>query len=152
MNQRISNPFTTVWLQYPAEQRPDYERFCQSENRSPLDSSPFPRRVDMWFAALSVAARKGLPPVDLSSYKTVSFVEGQIFDRDPWRIRALMLVALSVDRTIDVVDDPPRMMSIANGLAAGGAPLIVEMLSEGEDRQIWNLSEALQKMLISDQT
>ena len=151
MNQRISNPFTSVWLQYPAEQRPDYERFCQTDNPSPLDSSPFPRRVDMWFAALSIAIRKGLPPVDLSTHKTLSFVEGQIFDRDPWRIRALMLVALSVDRTIDVVNDPSRMMSIANGLAAGGAPLIVGMLSEGEDRHIWNLSEAIQKLLDSDQ-
>ena len=147
MNQRISNPFISARLLYPAEQRPHYERFCQTDNPSPLDSSPFPRRVDMWFAALSVAARTGLSPIDLSTRKTVPFVEGQIFDRDPWRIRTLMLVALSIDKSIDVVDDPAHMMSIANGLAAAGAPLIVKMLSEGEDRHIWNLSEAMEKLL-----
>ena len=147
MNQQVRNPFSSAWLRYPAEQRPAYERYCQTDNPSPLDSSPFPRRVDMWFAALSIAARNGLSPVDLSTHKTVSFVEGEIFDRDPWRIRALILVALSVDGAIDVVDDPPRMMSIANGLAAAGTPLIVRMLSEGEDRQIWNLSEAMQELL-----
>ena len=147
MNQRIGNPFTSTRLLYPAAQQPDYERFCQTDNRSPLDRSPFPRRVDMWFAALSIAARNGLPPVDLSTHKTVGFVEGQIFDGDPWRIRALMLVALSVDKSIDVVDNPARMMSIANGLAAAGAPLIVEMLSGGGDRPIWNLSEGLEKLL-----
>ena len=106
----------------------------------------------MWFAALSIAARNGLSPVDLSTNKTVSFVEGEIFDRDPWRIRALILVALSIDGAIEVVDDPPRMMSIANGLAAAGTPLIVRMLSEGEDRQIWNLSEAMQELLNGDPT
>ena len=147
MNQRIGNPFTSTGLLYPADQRPDYERFSQTENPSPLGSSPFPRRVDMWFAALSIAARKELSPVDLSGLKTVQFTEGRIFDGDPWRIRALMLVALSVDKSIEVVDDPPRMMSIANGLAAAGAPLIVKMLSEGEDRPIWNLSEALSEAL-----
>ena len=152
MNHDFRNPFSTAWLRYPAEQRPSYERFCQTDNPSPLDSSPFPRSVDMWFAALSIAARNGKAPVDLSTFKTVSFVEGKIFDRDPWRIRALMLVALFVDRKIDVVDDPSRIISIANGLAAAGAPLIVEMLSEGEDRHIWNLSEAMQKLLESDQT
>ena len=99
------------------------------------------------FAALSIAARKELSPVDLSGLKTVQFTEGRIFDGDPWRIRALMLVALSVDKSIDVVDDPPRMMSIANGLAAAGASLIVKMLSQGEDRPIWNLSEALKELL-----
>lgn len=147
MNQRIANPFTSTGLLYPVDQRPDYERFCQTENPSPLDSSPFPRRVDMWFAALSVAARKGLSPVDLSDIKTVQFTEGRIFDGDPWRLRTLMLVALSIDKAIEVVDDPPRMMTIANGLAAAGAPLIVEMLSEGEDRPIWNISEALEELL-----
>ena len=106
----------------------------------------------MWFSALSIAARNGLSPADLSNNKTVPFVEGKIFDRDPWRIRVLMLVALSVDKTIEVVDDPPRMISIANGLAAAGAPLIVRMLSEGEDLQIWNLSDAMQELLHSDQT
>ena len=40
MNQRIGNPFTSTGLLYPAAQRPDYERFSQTENPSPLESSP----------------------------------------------------------------------------------------------------------------
>ena len=152
MNQRVSNPFTSTRLLYPAAQRPYYEQFCQTDNPSPLDRSPFPRRVDMWFTALSLAARLGLSPLDLSNDNTIAFVEGQIFDRDPWRIRALMLVALSVDKSIDVVNNPTRMMAIANGLAAAGVPTIVKMMSEGEDRHIWNLSEAIEKLLVTQQT
>ena len=151
MNQRITNPFTSTRLLYPAAQRPDYERFCQTENPSSLDNSPFPRRVDMWFAALSLATRNGLSPINLSTHQTVPFTEGKIFDGDPWRVRALMLVALAIDKSIEVVDDPARMMSIANGLAAAGAPVIVEMLSGGDDRPIWNLSEGLEKLLESGQ-
>lgn len=147
MNQREVNPFAKARLLYPLDQQPEYERFCQTDNQSSLDRSPFVRRVDMWFAALCVAARAGLPPADLSKRRTTSFVEGDIFDRDPWRIRAIMLLAIATDKTIEVVDNPARMIAIANGYAATGAPLIVEMLTDGYERPIWNLSEALNELL-----
>ena len=150
MNQNLGNPFVSSRLLYPVEQQQDYVRFCQTENPSPIDTAPFPRRVDMWFAALSIAVRNGMPPADLSGHRTISFVEGDTFDREPWRVRVLMLVALAIDKSIEVVDDPARMMVIANGLAAAGAPVIVEMLTNGSDHPIWNLSEALEALLHND--
>ena len=150
MNHRMGNPFTSSRLLYPADQQPDYEHYCQTDNPSPIDISPFPRRVDMWFASLSMAARNGLNPVDLSGRRTIGFTEGRIFDPDPWRIRALILLALAIDKSIDVVDDTGKIMAIANGLAAAGEPLIVEMLGGGHDREIWNLSESLEALLSSD--
>ena len=150
MNQGLSNPFTSIYIRYPDEQRPDYERFCQTENQSPIDMAPFPRRVDMWFAALSIAAHDGLTPVDLSAQGTTDLVQGSIFDSDPWRIRVLTLLALSIDKSIDVVNNPARIMSIANGLAAAGQPEIVKMLTGGGDRPIWNLSEAFEELLAGD--
>ena len=147
MNRRENNPFSTAWLVYPVDQRDDYFRFCQTENPSPSDEAPFPRRVDMWFAAVALAARNGLRPVDLRSRSTVEFVQGEIFDSDAWRIRALMLLALATDQSIDVVEVPARMMTIANGLAAAGQPMVVEMLNRSQDRPIWNLSTALEEML-----
>jgi hypothetical protein len=101
----------------------------------------------MWFAAVALAARNGLRPVDLRSHNTVQFVQGNIFDSDDWRVRALMLLALAIDQSIDVVENPSRVMTIANGLAAVGQPLLVEMLNRGQDRPIWNLSTALEEML-----
>ena len=147
MNQRENNPFSTAWLLYPIDQRDHYVRFCQTENPSPSDEAPFPRRVDMWFAAVALAARNGLHPVDLRSRSTVQFVQGNIFDSDAWGVRALMLLALAIEQSIDVVENPTRMMTIANGLAAAGQPLVVEMLSRGQDRPIWNLSKALEGLL-----
>ena len=93
MNQQQNNPFLATSLVYPIDQREDYVRFSQTENPSSSDEAPFPRRVDMWFAAVAYAVRSRLTPQDLRSRSTQSFVEGYIFD--PWRVRALMLLALS---------------------------------------------------------
>lgn len=47
---------------------------------------------------------------------------------------------------MEIVDDPHRMIAIANGLAAG-VPHIVEMLRDGDVEPIWNLSDALDEIL-----
>ena len=39
------------------------------------------------------------------------------------------------------------MIAIANGLAATGIPHIVEMLRDGNQDPIWNLSDALDEIL-----
>ena len=147
MAQRYFNHFAGINLVYPAEQKEYYERFCQTGARSSVDRSPFPRMVDLWFAGLSIAAGQQQKPVDLSRQETSNFITGAIFDRDSWRVQAVMLAAIAVEGTVDVVGDPNHMMAIANGLAAAGVPLIVEMLREGDQEPIWNLSEALENLL-----
>ena len=61
------NPFAGIYLVYPVEQEPEYHRYCQTGGHEPIDQSPFGRMVDLWFAGLSVATRKGLSPIDLHS-------------------------------------------------------------------------------------
>ena len=61
-----------------------------------------------------------------------------------------MLIAIAVEDDVEVVADPNRMMAIANSLAAAGVPYIVEMLEEGREGPIWNLSEALEKLLTEE--
>ena len=58
-----------------------------------------------------------------------------------------MLAAIEVEGTIEVVGDANRMIAIANGLAAAGVPHIVEMLEDGDQEPIWNLSDALAEAL-----
>ena len=99
--------------------------------------------VDFWFAGLSVAARMDLTPMDLSKQETFKFETGAILDRDSWRVQAMMLVAIAVEDNVEVVGEPRRMMAIGNGLAAAGIPYLVEMLRDGDQEAIWNLSEAL---------
>lgn len=102
--------------------------------------------VDFWFAGLAVASRKGLKPVELGK-DPFKFIEGSIFDRDSWRVQALMLVAIVHEGNVEVVGEPRRMIALANGLAAAGIPHVVDMLRDGDQDAIWNFSEALDKIL-----
>ena len=149
MTQRYYNPFTNIDLVYPLEQREYYERYCQTSTTRPsLDQVPFPRMVDLWFAGLAIAARESLAPIELSKQETSNFTPGSIFDReDSWRVQVVMLVAIAIEGQLDVVGDARRVMAIANGLAAAGVPLVVDMLVEGDHSPIWSLSDALEEML-----
>ena len=149
MTQRYYNPFTNIDLVYPLEQREYYERYCQTSTARPsLDQVPFPRMVDLWFVGLAFAAREKLAPIDLSKQETSNFTPGSIFDReDSWRVQVVMLVAIAIEGQLDVVGDARRVMAIANGLAAAGVPLVVDMLVEGDHPPIWSLSDALEEIL-----
>lgn len=150
MTQRYHNPFAGIELIAPVEQRDYYDRYCQTGGRAVIDQSPFPRMVDFWFAGLALAARKGLQPAELSKQETFKFMEGSIFDRDSWRVQTVMLVAIATEDSVDVTSDPRRMIAIANGLAAAGVPYIVEMLQDGDQDPIWNLSESLDTFVQQD--
>ena len=148
MTQRYHNPFAGIDLVVPIEQDGDYDRYCQTGSRASIDQSPFPRKVDLWFVGLSLAARKQLNPVDLSKRETSKFHDGSVLDSDNWRIQAIMLIAIEIDGNVEIVGHPRRMIAIANGLAAAGVPYIVEMLRENrQEDPIWNLSEALAEIL-----
>ena len=61
-----------------------------------------------------------------------------------------MLVAIAVEGNVEVVADPNHMMRIANRLAAAGVPHVVQMLEDGSDDPIWNLSDALEQLLTEE--
>ena len=145
--QQFPNPFAGIDLIAPIEQRDFYDQYCQTGGHGSIDQSPFPRMIDFWFAGLSIAAREQLKPKDLVKQKTFKFHEGSVFDSDSWRVQTVMLVAIAVDGSVEIVGEPYRMMNIANGLAAAGVPQIVELLREGEQDPIWNLSDALDEIL-----
>lgn len=146
MTQRYHNPFAGIDLLAPVDQREVYDRYCQTAGRAVIDQSPFPRMVDFWFAGLAVAARKELKPVELGK-DPFKFIEGSIFDRDSWRVQAIMLLAIAHEGNVEIVGEPRRMIALANGLAAAGIPYVVEMLRDGDQDAIWNFSEALDSLL-----
>ena len=148
MTKRYHNPFAGIDLIAPVEQRDVYDRYCKTgDKRSNIDQSPFPRMVDFWFAGLALGAREKLPSFDLSGKDTFKFIEGSIFDRDSWRVQTVMLIAISQEDNVEIVAEPRRMIAIANGLAAAGVPGIVDMLKDGDQPPIWNLSESLDVFL-----
>ena len=150
MAQQYDNPFRNMTIISPVTQQEDYDHYCQTGQRTKADTSPFPRKVDLWFAGLSLAARKNLQSIDLTKEKTVDIISGSIFNTDGWQAQAIMLIAIAVEDNVEVVLDPRRMMDIANSLAAAGVNQIIKMLSEGSQRPIWNLSETFTELFQSD--
>ena len=147
MAQQYRNPFAGMDLIAPIEQRNAYDGYCRTGARGSIDKCPFPRMIDFWFAALSIATREHLQPIDLSGQETFKFHEGSVLDSDDaGRVQMIMLVAIAVAGDVKIVGEPRRMIAIANGLAAAGVPHIEEML-KGDQDAIWNLSDALDEML-----
>lgn len=156
MVEQYHNPFVKLGLIAPEAQRSYYDQYCRTNivgrTNKDIDQSPFRRRVDLWFAGFSLAARKQLKRIDLTTEKTYQFITGgEIFTgEDSWRIQIITLVAIAIEDNLEVVQDPNCMMDIANGLAAAGVPHIVDMLNKGNQYPIWNLSDALDELLRSD--
>ena len=150
MAERYYNPFAAIDVSIPTEYHADVVRYCQQEARASLDQSPFPRMVDLWFLAVSVAARLALKPEEVAGRKTTKIIDGSIFNSDPWRVHTLMLVAIAQAGTVDIVSDSRRMMAIANGLAIAGLPKALDLIKEGGGDPIWNLSEAVQNLVASN--
>lgn len=147
MSDRYYNPFQAIDIRVPVEFQENFSRYCQgAEKQSILDQTPFPRMVDMWFMAICVAVNKGLSPIDMSKYEskqTYKIIDGSIFTSDPWRIQALMLIMIGMTEDAEIVSEPRKIMAIANGLAMAGLPHVIEMLKDGDDDPIWNLSESV---------
>ena len=147
MMDRYSNPFQGIDILVPIELHQEFERYCRRGKTRIIDQQPFPRMVDLWFLAVCVAARFGMRPGYMKDGKRRKIIEGSIFASDPWRVDALMLIAIGSTGDADIVGEPRKMMSVANGLAVAGIPKVVEMLSDGDAEPIWNLSDCLREIL-----
>ena len=141
------NPFQAIDVNVPVEFHETFTRYCRRSADSVIDQSPFPRMVDLWFLSVCVASRLGLEPADITKYETTKIIDGSIFGSDPWRVHTLMLIAIARTGDVQVVSEPRQMMILANGLAVAGLPKVIEMLKEGDGEPIWNLSDAVDKIL-----
>lgn len=144
MAERYFNPFQGIDINVPVEFHDSFTRYC---GNSGVDDSPFPRMIDMWFLAVCMAARLGLQPDDVSKYQTKKIIEGSIFANEPWRVHALMLIAVAQSGDTKIVAEPRKMITIASGLAVAGLSKVIEMLKAGDAEAIWNLSDALDEAL-----
>jgi hypothetical protein len=150
MSDNINTSFASVEVNAPVEFREFFQRYSQSTGASTvadLDRKPFPRMVDFWFLAICVAVKLKLKPVDLEGRDTYKVIEGSAVISPEWRADALRLIAISESGEIDIVQDPRRMMRIANGLAFAGMPRLIEILEQSPDDEMFGLSDELVAML-----
>ena len=147
MAERYYNPFQTADLRIPESYREEVSRYCQGPTQEGRKTwrgeAPFPRMVDMWFLALCLGAKQGKKE-DLTGVKMHKFMDGTVLSTDPWRIDAIMLLAISRTANTEIVAHPSRVINLANEYAAGGLPDVLDMLKDGDADAIYNLSDNLE--------
>lgn len=150
MADRYYNPFQTADLRIPESYREEVSRYCQGPTqegrKTGFGEAPFPRMVDMWFLALCLGAKQGKKG-DLSGVKMHKFMDGTVLSSDPWRIDALMLLAIGLTDDTEIVAEPGKIINLANEYAAGGLPDVIDMLKDGDADAIYNLSDNLEDVI-----
>lgn len=143
----IANPYANLELRIPENEWDAVRRFTttfrpEDGSSVDIDRSPFNRYVDLWWAALCLGVQEGrrLTP---SNWHT--FVTGVVLNQDPWRIRHLELIALA-ERGTSVLDEPGKVVSIANEYAATGIPVLIDAMT-GQVEPIWAVTSFLQSSI-----
>jgi hypothetical protein len=150
MSSRYFNPFQGLDVRVPNHFREAFGRYCQTHSedggKSSLLHSPFPRMVDMWFLAVCLGAQAG-KPADYELKDTYKIIDASILSTDPWRIDALVLLAIGHTNSVDVIRQPRDVLAIASGFAVAGLDRLLEMLTDGDSEPVWNLSDELDRLL-----
>lgn len=144
-----TNPFAPLDIMISEDHRPFFEMYVQRQsgrNARPVHQ-PFARNIDMWFAAICIAVKKGLSPVQPSG-KQYKAAEGVVLSSDPWRPTALTLLAIAENDDETIVNRAGDMLRIASGYAAAGLPELFDLLDQrGGDTALDHLSEEIERML-----
>ena len=150
MSSKYYNPFQGLDLRVPNRFRDEFGRYCQTHSedggKSSVLHSPFPRMVDMWFLAACLGAQSG-KPAEYDQKDTYKIIDASIFSSDPWRIDALVLLAIAYTKKVEIVNEPREVLALASGFAVAGMDKLLEMLKDGEADPIWNLSDELDRLL-----
>ena len=139
------NPFSKEVLKFPNIYKESLKKFVQTSNqiRSPVDylSYPFKRQLDFWSLALSLG------------FKFQSFDEDSSLDRfvdagmvlgGENRLNCLIFsIAISKVKDPYIVKETSKCIDIANKYAAGGTPLLLEWLENGNPDQTGYVAEKI---------
>jgi hypothetical protein len=143
----VANPYVNAQLRIPENEWEAVRRYTstfrkESGASSDIDQSPFDRYVDLWWTALCLGIREGIKSTPSSWH---NFVTGVVLNQDPWRIRHLELIALAEEGDVKVLEEPGKVIDIANKYAATGIRLLVDTMT-GQTEPIWALTGLLRSL------
>jgi hypothetical protein len=146
----IANPYANLELRIPEHEWDAVKRYTttfrpEDGSTADIDRSPFARYVDLWWIALCLGVREGRKSVPA---KWHTFVTGVVLNQEPWRIRHLELIALA-DEGPSVLDEPGKVIAIANGYAATGIPVLIDAMT-GQTEPIWAVTSFLRSTVEGD--
>ena len=136
----------SVRLAFPSSLHEKATSLCRrskdesGQSRLP-QNSPFERMVDLWMLCVIIGRAEGRfePDVELKE-----FIGGDIFHGDMTRISIALAIALAHENNdISVLDDAKKILTICNGYAAGGLPIILEAADSGASKTIENIYKSI---------
>ncbi len=148
---RDFNPFAPLSIHIPGAYREDLNLYSTTfattgGRRKSIEEAPFTRYIDFWLLAAAVgASQRQFMPFDAAD--RYDFITGVVFQRDLAAIEFLLLIAIAHTGDPFVVADPRKVLNIAEGYAAGGIPLVKDMMEAGHLPALQNLARGLVKML-----
>lgn len=149
----VANPYANIELKIPSQYSEDFRKYTsrgkteEGVNKD-IDRSPFALYVDLWWTSICVGISLGrLSDTDNSE----KFVTGVVLNQDPWRITHLELLAIAHTGSTNVIGKPSDVIGIANGFAATGVPILVEILLK-KSEPIWDVSNYLKKLAVGQLT
>lgn len=144
------NPFAPFELRFPKSRYEEVTWYTRTRadagGSSSVQTSPFDRYVDLWFFAVCLGAREG-PPVELDREQTQRFERGVLLQGSPDRILLLEILAVTHSQDPYIVSEPRRVIDIANGFAAAGLPLALDMLAGGYSSPLANIVDGLNETI-----
>ena len=125
-------------LVLPSTDKEQFERYVakQSAARGDVERVPFPRQVDFWAFSIGAALAMELPPREgnVSRWGTRFIYAYQgILDENLSTLLAVVATARMGHESADV-DNPGKIIELANRLAGAGCPFVLRKLSEDTPR------------------
>jgi hypothetical protein len=145
-------------LVLPTADKDQLEQYVakQSVARGDVESVPFPRQVDFWAFSICAALAMDLPPKEgaISRWGTgfVYAYQG-ILDEDISALLAVVATAKMGHENPDV-DNPGKIIELANRPAGAGCPFVLRKLSENTLRttpldRVISLARSLQEEVLT---
>lgn len=123
----------------------DEEFSNQLVSRSVDGRQPFPRKIDVWWAAVVVGAAIGHRSRLPASDKLTKFNTGAILGREPWRVTNLELLALASEGE-DIISKPSDVVRIGHEYAMTGLDWLADKV-RGSSQPTITLMTALAEVL-----
>jgi len=151
---RDYNPFANIDIHLPNAYWQDVRRFSRTggadePGKGDPAEIPFNRYIDFWTLAACVGIGQN-SFVSLEQGEKHRFITGSVLQGDLQRIELLMLLSIAHTGDPFIVNQPRKIVEIAEGYAAGGFPTILEMLREGHLPAAQNLTRSLLRKLRPD--
>lgn len=128
----------TIGLVLPREEDNVINRYVamHSGDREDVENRPFRRQVDFWAFSLATALARGLELREgtVSKWgKTFIYTNQGILDNDLGSLLAVIAVA-RLGHDVPEIDEPGRIMELANRLAGAGCPVVLKELAKTDLR------------------